>query len=590
MTSESANVTAGFTRLSVDKGEHVAAEIAKGYERWHSGFRAIAGRAPGRFADRDWRGLQEDAVARIDLYGEVVDATVASVAMILEGSLQSRGQWATAKTSYASGLDRGGDPELSRTFFNSITRRVFHTEGVDDAIEFLEPVTPPDAPPPLARFEGESFSELIERILGHTELVGSWQNLNRDARIASREIDRRLALLGVESAVEAVEVLEPVFFRGQGAYVVGALEAGGLRLPFAVAVHHASRGLTIGAVLVEAADVSVLFSYTRAPFHVAIDHPGPLIGFLAGLMPDKPRAELYTALGHHKHGKTELYRDFMAHVAGSNERFEHSAGIKGMVMIVFTMPGYDVVFKVIRDRFPFPKQTTRRQVMAKYRLVFRHDRAGRLIDAHEFEHLRFDRCRFESALLDELEAEASRSVTVEEDSVTLHHVYVERRVTPLDIYIREANPIKARAAIVDYGRAIKNLAATNIFPGDMLLKNFGVTGSGRVVFYDYDELTALVDCNFRELPHTNDAHDEMAADPWFGVSDNDIFPEEFSAFLGIGGELREAFDYYHGDLFGVRFWNRVQDRVRSGEVIEIFPYRRSRRLGAGLRQRTEGRV
>ncbi|MFQ5554969.1 MAG: isocitrate dehydrogenase kinase/phosphatase-domain containing protein, partial [Acidimicrobiia bacterium] len=186
----------------------------------------------------------------------------------------------------------------------------------------------------------------------------------------------------------------------------------------------------------------------------------------------------------------------------------------------------------------------------------------------------------------DLQTGAARTVTVDDDSVTLHHVYVERRVVPLDIYVREANLVKARSAIVDYGRAIKNLAATNIFPGDMLLKNFGVTRSGRVVFYDYDELTELTECNFRELPEASDPLDEMAADPWFGVGDGDIFPEEFTSFLGIRGELRDVFDYYHGDLLGVRFWQRVQDRLRSGEVIEIFPYRRSRRLGAGVRRRT----
>jgi isocitrate dehydrogenase kinase/phosphatase len=270
----------------------------------------------------------------------------------------------------------------------------------------------------------------------------------------------------------------------------------------------------------------------------------------------------------------------MRHVASTDERFEHARGIKGMVMIVFTMPGFDVVFKVIRDRFPYPKQTTRRQIMSKYRLVFRHDRAGRLIDAQEFEQLRFDKSRFTEQLLQELATDAARSVTIEDSAVTLHHVYVERRVIPLDIYVREANPVKARAAIVDYGRAIKNLAATNIFPGDMLLKNFGITRGGRVVFYDYDEITELTRCKFREMPDTDNPDDEMSATAWFGVGDNDVFPEEFSRFLGLREELREVFSYHHSDLFGVRFWQRAQDRVRHGETIEIFPYERSRRLGA----------
>ena len=223
--------------------------------------------------------------------------------------------------------------------------------------------------------------------------------------------------------------------------------------------------------------------------------------------------------------------------------------------------------------------------MAKYKMVFRHDRAGRLIDAHEFEHMRFDTARFDEALLAELADDASRSGTVQGDVATLHHVYMERKVILLDIYLRESNPVKARSAIIDYGRAIKNLAMADIFPGDMLLKNFGVTRSGRVVFYDYDELSRVTECNFREMPDTVDPDREMSADPWFGVGDNDVFPEEFRNFLGIRGELRDVLEQHHSDLFGVRFWQRVQARVESGEVIEIFPYKRSRRLGAGVRRR-----
>ncbi len=588
--SESVNPTSGYVSVASDHGEEVAAVILDAYRRYRLLFNEIAGRAAGRFAARDWHGLQEDAAARLDLYGAVVAETVAAVTEVLGESLQERDQWSSAKKAYVAELAGCADPELAQTYFNSITRRVFHTEGVDGTIEFLSPEMPAPDRPEVRRVGGAPAAALLEQLLGGFDLGGRWQNLARDAHIAGEEITRRLELLGMPQDVAAIEVLDAVFYRGQGAYIVGGLEVDGVTMPIAVAIHHAGLGLAVGAVLFENVDVSVLFSYTRAPFHVAADDAAAVVSYLEELMPHKPRAELYTALGHHKHGKTELYRDFMAHISATDERFEHARGIKGMVMIVFTVPGYDVVFKVIRDRFPYPKQTTRRQVMAKYRMVFRHDRAGRLIDANEFEQLRFPRDRFTPELLDELQAQATRSVTVDEDAVTLHHVYVERRVTPLDIYVREANPVKARAAIVDYGRAIKNLAATNIFPGDMLLKNFGVTRSGRVVFYDYDELTELEDCNFREMPDTSNPHDEMAADPWFGVGEGDVFPEEFTRFLGIRGELRDAFDHYHRDLFGVRFWQRIQDRLKTGEVIEIFPYRRSRRLGAALRQRTERQV
>jgi isocitrate dehydrogenase kinase/phosphatase len=550
-------------------------------------FDSITANALDRFAKRDWHGLQDDSAERLDLYNQKADEAAAALEAAVGSDLMKRPVWQQARRTYQNLVDTRLDAEIARTFFSSITRRVLKTEGTDSRVEFTdEPSQRRSGEPLLVRLEGGSLDEMLIELLTGADLAAAWQNLERDVRLATLEIERRFVLHGERSRVEAIEAYPIAFFRGRAAYLVGEIAAGATALPLAIAIHHTSRGLIIGAVLVEPDDISVLFSYTRASFMVATSHPGELVNYLRRLMPHRKPAELYTAIGYNKHGKTERYRDLRTFIGESGERFEYARGIRGMVMIVFTLPGYDAVFKVIRNRFPYPKQTTRRQVMAKYRLVFRHDRAGRLIDAHEFEHMRFARERFDDALLAELESEASRSVTVEGDTVTLHHVYVERKVIPLDIYLRESNPVKARGAIVDYGRAIKNLAMSDIFPGDMLLKNFGVTRSGRVVFYDYDELSRVTECNFREIPETADPDREMSADPWFGVGEKDVFPEEFRNFLGIRGELRDVLEHHHADLFGVRFWRRVQDRVSSGEVIEIFPYKRSRRLGAGVRRRT----
>jgi isocitrate dehydrogenase kinase/phosphatase len=571
-----------------DAGAKVAAIIAHGFLAYRDRFAAITAGAAPRFAGRDWSGMLAAPAERLDAYAACVDTVVGEVRTTLGDRLAEHAVWAAAKEGYTPTVDGRPDRELAETFFNSITRRIFHTEGIDPEIEYVS------SPPGPGRQAGQGGADVVGFAGTEADLAGHlsglaweapWVNLERDVMLAVAEIGRRFELLGVLDVVGHIELLSEPFYRGQGAYLVGRARAGATWLALALVVHHTARGLTLGAVLAEGDDLSVLFSYTRASFLVRTACPAATVAYLGELMPHKRPAELYTTIGFHKHGKTELYRDFMRHVAAGEDRFEHARGIKGMVMMVFTMPGYDVVFKVIRDRFPYPKQTTRRQIMAKYAMVFRHDRAGRMIEAYEFEHLRFARGRFGDDLLAELAAEASRTVSVGGDEVTLHHVYVERRVTPLDIYVREANPIKAQAAIVDYGRAIKNLAATNIFPGDMLLKNFGVTRSGRVVFYDYDEITLLTDCNFREIPDTTAPDQEMAADPWFGVGGADIFPEEFVRFLGIRSELRDVFDYHHSDLFTVRFWRRAQERVRTGEAIEIFPYRRSRRLGASARSR-----
>jgi isocitrate dehydrogenase kinase/phosphatase len=559
--------------------EPVAAVIARGYAGHAERFCGIVARATERFAKRQWTELHEDALALIDLYNDSVQETLQSIRDILGEAINERARWGPIRDQYAALTASRSDPEIAATFFNSITRRVFATVGIDAEVEFASIVPVAAAPAPIRLVAGNT-TEVIGEALEGAGLPGMWKSLNRDVRLAAAEVAAFVHNRGETAPIHGAEILDQVFYRGQGAYIVGRINAGGSVFPIAFCVHHTSRGLLLGSVLTEPRDISVLFSYTRSAFHVRCDEPAATVDYLQTLMPTKRRAELYSTIGYRKHAKTELYSDLMRHVASTDERFEHARGIKGMVMIVFTMPGFDVVFKVIRDRFPYPKQTTRRQIMAKYRLVFRHDRAGRLIDAQEFEQLHFDKSRFSAELLAELAADAARSVTIGDSSVTLHHVYVERRVIPLDIYVREANPVKARAAIVDYGRAIKNLAATNIFPGDMLLKNFGMTRGGRVVFYDYDEITELTKCKFREMPDTDNPHDEMSATAWFGVGDNDVFPEEFARFLGLREELREVFNYNHSDLFGVRFWQRAQDRVRRGETIEIFPYERSRRLGA----------
>ena len=333
-----------------------------------------------------------------------------------------------------------------------------------------------------------------------------------------------------------------------------------------------------GAVLLREREVSILFSFTRSYFHVECPHPAALVAFLKTLMPRKPVSELYTAIGFNKHGKTELYRDLLRHFAGSEDSFVEAPGVTGMVMLVFTLPSYDVVFKVIRDSFAPPKATERQDVLDKYRLVFHHTRAGRLADVQEFEHLSFPLSRFEPRLLERLLAGAPNTVEVRGGEVVIHHLFTERRLTPLDIFLRDAEPRAARVAAIDFGEAIRDLAKANIFPGDILPKNFGLTRHGRVVFYDYDEICFLTDVNFRELPGGGDEEDG-SGEPPFWVGPNDVFPEELFTFMGLRGPAREAFLEHHSDLLGVRFWLDTQRRTRSGEIIDVFPYARELRLG-----------
>jgi isocitrate dehydrogenase kinase/phosphatase len=330
--------------------------------------------------------------------------------------------------------------------------------------------------------------------------------------------------------------------------------------------------LQIDAVILQEDDVSILFSFTRAYFQVVTEYPSALISFLETLMPRKRLAELYTALGFNKHGKTELYRDLLAHVLSTDAQFSVSRGAVGLVMIVFDMDDYDIVFKIIRDKFPPPKTTTRGAIMEKYRLVFEHDRAGRLVEAHEFEHLSLREIRFDDEIMEILRTEASRTVEFENERLIISHAYLERKVTPLNLYLREESAEKAEAAIIAYGRCIKDLMVSNIFPGDMLLKNFGVTRHGRVVFYDYDELGRITECRFREIPESDNPYDDMADTPWFSVGEGDVFPEEFPRFMGLRPNHMRLFREHHGDLFDHQSWEDVRKRLEAGHRIEIFPY------------------
>ncbi len=158
------------------------------------------------------------------------------------------------------------------------------------------------------------------------------------------------------------------------------------------------------------------------------------------------------------------------------------------------------------------------------------------------------------------------------DRVVIKHCYAERRVTPLNIYLQEANEAGAGAAVIDYGQSIKDLALTNIFPGDLMLKNFGLTRQNRVVCYDYDEVCLLTDCTFRRLPASEDYDDIMAAEPWFAVGPNDVFPEEFDYFLGFEPALREVFLRQHSDLLTIDYWCRVQQQIRAGRLFHVPPF------------------
>ena len=548
------------------------------YHQFRDGFAYITRRSAERFARRQWHEFHADAVERLDLYRTVVDAGVVGLSRALGPSAADRALYPRVKASFERLVENEPDRELAETFFNSVTRRLFTPSGVDAAIQFVE------GPPDLATGQEtlsmmrvycvtQGIVDVVRRVLQDSPLATDFTDLERDVAAVAARIE------GEAGEIEAVEVLGPLFYRNKGCYIVGRLRGRGGVRPLVLPLLPDGHGVRVDAVLTESSEVSIVFSFTRSYFFCDAPHPGPIVDFLQTVMPRKPRNELYISLGFNKHGKTLLYRDLIWHLERSSDVFVEAPGQRGMVMLVLTLPSYPVVLKVIRDVFDAPKTTTREQVKRQYRLVFTHDRAGRLVDAQEFLGLVLPTHRFSPELLERLRRDASYSVTVGDDEVVFHHVYTERRLTPLDVYLQQVTEDAAREAVVEYGCAIKDLVWANIFPGDLLLKNFGVTPHGRVVFYDYDELCLITECCFRALPPPATLQDELWGEPWYSVAENDVFPEELRWFLGLSGSLREAYEDRHADLFEVEYWLDIQRRIRDGFVADIFPYRPERRLG-----------
>ncbi|MEO0420792.1 MAG: bifunctional isocitrate dehydrogenase kinase/phosphatase [Pseudomonadota bacterium] len=554
------------------------------FVRYNSEFRSITQRAKQRFEQRKWAASRADAVERIQLYDNCVNATVARVRELFEQTptcpiLEER-VWHAMRRRFAENIATYRDIEFTRTYFNSVARRVF---GVADAVQRIvfqsedsQPLAQSAHPLGVRRYalQGGSLTQLFTVLLADYPFAVTYRDIVSSGDHVASEVREFLESAGAGEP-QLVEMIGPVFFRDTRAYLVGRLTSASRQHPLLIALRNAQTGIEVDAVLLDDDEVSFVFGFARSYFHVDLESVTSAVIFLHSIMPHKSVVDLFTMLGRAKQGKTQRYHEIREHLALSSERFRDAALDKGMVMIVFALPSYGGVFKVIRDNFAYPKTTTRQDVKDKYRLVATHDRVGRLVEAQEFAGMKFAADRFEPTLRDELLNEATASTHLEgENTLVLDHVYVERRLIPLNKYLREASGEDRMQVVIDYGQAIRDLAHANIFPGDLLLKNFGVSRQRRVVFFDYDELCLVTDCNFRDPVQAAYEEDEMRPSDWFYVAENDVFPHQFASFLGFGGELRDRFLELHGELFTAAWWRDVKARHERGEVLELVPYRR----------------
>jgi len=569
------------------RATEVARAILAGFDKHYRLFREAARQAKSHFEAAGWESMRALSRARIEMYDTRVEEAVRGILDRFPEAEVDETLWPAIKLAYIPLLHEHRQPECAETFYNSVACQVLHRRYYRNEFIFWRPAVATehlegDEPAyrcyyPKKGHNTQGLRAILAQILADFRLANPLEDLQRDLRNLVHALRARFPRPTRARPSLQIQVLGSLFFRNKAAYVVGRIVNGNQEAPFAVPILHNGRGqLYLDALLLDADQLIVLFSFARAYFFVDMEVPAATVSFLRQLMPKKPRAEMYMTVGLAKQGKTLFYRDLFYHLKHSSDNFVTAPGIKGMVMLVFTLPSFPYVFKVIRDRFAPPKEMDRQTVKDKYQLVKYHDRVGRLADTLEYSLVALPVDRFEAKLLEELRAEAESNIELEDDKIVIKHVYIERRMMPLNLYLEEAaqdnDLARIRLALHDYGTAIKELAGAGVFPGDMLLKNFGVTRHNRVVFYDYDEIAYMTECNFRRIPPPRSYDDEMAAEPYWSVGPNDVYPEQFARFLVAGDAARAVFLERHADLMEPEFWSAKQARIRAGFAEDVFPY------------------
>lgn len=566
----------------------IAQTILQGFDAQYGRFLEVTAGAQQRFEQADWPAVQAAMKQRIHLYDHHVGLVVAQLKCITGPHFYDAAFLIRVKNCYSELLPDYPRAEIAESFFNSVYCRIFkHRDLTADKLYiFSEQPSHPqrNCPRPLARqypVQGDLMTTL-EKVLGDLPMRLPWENAPRDVDYIATALQQRFSAAQLSDAV--IEMATEIFYRNKAAWIIGKIRIGHQVFPLLLPVHLGQKSaLFVDACLTDSNDASIVFGFARSYFMVYAPQPGALVEWLREILPAKTTAELYSAIGCQKHAKTECYREHLRFMAQTDESFIVAPGVKGMVMLVFTLPGSDRVFKVIKDRFAPQKEVTEAQVMACYQLVKEHDRVGRMADTQEFEHFILPKKNISPELMAELQREVPAKMEHLGSSIVLRHLYIERRMTPLNLYLEQASDQQLYDVIEEYGNAIKQLAAANIFPGDMLFKNFGVTRHGRVVFYDYDEICYMTEVNFRNIPSPRFPEDELASEPWYSIAENDVFPEEFRYFLCTDPRIRSVLENLHGDIFIPDYWQGLQQRILKGYVEDVYAYKQSQRFQKYIR-------
>ena len=574
----------------------IAQVLLEGFNRHYHLFSETNRAAKQRFEKADWHGQQRAARERIEFYDRRVQETKQRLQSEFATDDMPMEAWQQVKLQYIGLLLAHRQPELAETFFNSVTTKILHRSYFHNDFIFVRPaistsyieVDEAMGPTTYRVYYPtlDNWRDTWVQLVRDFQLDLPFEDLQRDAADVVAELQRSMGELKLRTSFQ-IQVLSSLFFRNKAAYIVARVINGDQQTPIALPLLHTGRGeLIIDTVLQTEDDMELLFSYARAYFLVDMPVPSAYVRFLRELMPRKPRAEIYSTVGLHKQGKNSFYRDLLHHLRYSSDKFRIAPGIKGMVMLVFDLPSFPYVFKLIKDRFPPTKKVTRAQVKAKYLLVKQHDRVGRMADTLEYSKVALPLARFEAELVAEMQEQCASllefSADGDQPELILDHAYIERRMMPMNLFLKSAseagNLEGIERATIEYGNAIKDLVAANIFPGDMLWKNFGITRQGKVVFYDYDEIEYITDCNFRHVPPPDESAPTRPDGTWFDVGPKDVFPKTFGPFLLRNAAVRQAFLKHHPELLDPDYWAQHKQRILAGEMPDVFPYEVQRRF------------
>lgn len=563
--------------MRIDSVKIVVERILEGYESYIETFNELTSLSPKYFKDRDWIAMQQNNKRRLRLCKDQVSATRLLLSETLKNELLNQNFWVESKAYYSWIITERKDKELAETFFNSVLRKISPESGIDENLMYIhEGYDTCDLHTNENLYHSYPSSwglqKIIKKIIEDFDFGTQYFNKEEDIQLLVKAI-REVILTRYEPTKDTItQVLKSIFYRNKAAYLIGRTKIGGKWMPFIIPFLHNENGIYVDTMIFDPRIMAHMFSFSRSYFMVQTEIPSQMVSFLNAVISHKQIHELYNAIGFNKHGKTEFYRDFLNHLDQSKDQFVLAEGIKGMVMTVFTLPSYNIVFKMIKDHFEPPKNMTRQEVKEKYKLVSQHDRVGRMADTHEFEYFSIPIHRVSSELLQELKNTVNSLLIINDEYLIIKHLYTERKMIPLNIYLDNCDQEDAKYAVEEYGNSILQLAQANIFPGDMMTKNFGVTRQKRVIFYDYDEIEFLTDMNFRWKPKAENYEQIYAATPWYDIAKNDVFPEDFKRFMIGRADVKQHFFDYHKDLFNPDHWNEIQNRIRKGELLHAFPY------------------